>query len=366
MSTLARPQTSGLLEMATGSFISLAERGWVPDPVLRAGIRRLCRDRLRALRGPDADSERARLQSYVDDLRRAPIAVATREANEQHYEVPAEFYLRVLGKNLKYSSAYYATGRESLDAAEDAALAETIARAGLADGMRILELGCGWGSLTLAMARAFPNAKITAVSNSTSQRRFILDRAAKEGLRGVEVVTRNVAEGLDFAAGTFDRVVSVEMFEHMKNYARLLGEVARVLKPGGKLFVHIFTHRTFAYPFESEGEDNWMGRYFFTGGQMPSHDLLLHFQDDLRIESEYAWSGRHYGRTAEDWLANLDRNRDEVLGIFRATYGDATEANRWFNRWRIFFLACAELFAYAGGSEWGVSHYVFRKPEVAR
>ncbi len=350
------------VDSITGSFIDLAERGLIPDVVLRAGIRKLCRDRLTALRGPTLDAERARLQAYVEELRRSPIAVATREANEQHYEVPAEFYLRALGKNLKYSSAYFPTGEESLDQSEDRSLADTIARAELTDGMRILELGCGWGSLTLAMARAFPSAKITAVSNSRTQREFILAKAKKEGLSGVEVITQNVGDGLPLPPNSFDRVVSVEMFEHMKNYSRLLGEVAKVLRPGGKLFVHIFTHREFAYPFETEGEDNWMGRYFFTGGQMPSHDLLLFFQDDLRIESQWAWDGRHYSRTAEAWLRNQDEHREEILGIFRKTYGDDATALRWFNRWRIFFLACAELFGFDDGNEWGVSHYRFRKP----
>jgi cyclopropane-fatty-acyl-phospholipid synthase len=356
------PKSQTFLDTATGSFIDLAERGLVPDVLLRAGIRRLCRDRLAALRGPTLDAERARLQTYVDELRRSPIAVATREANEQHYEVPAEFYLRALGKNLKYSGAYFPTGNETLDQAEDLALAETIRRAELSDGSKILELGCGWGSLTLAMARAFPRAKITAVSNSKSQREFILARAAKEGLTGVEVVTRNVADGLDFPEDSFDRVVSVEMFEHMKNYGRLLAEISRVLVPGGKLFVHIFTHREFAYPFETEGEDNWMGRYFFTGGQMPSHDLLLFFQADLRIESQWAWDGRHYSRTANAWLENQDAHREEILAVFRQTYGDAATAERWFNRWRIFFMACAELFGFDNGNEWGVSHYRFVKP----
>ena len=355
-------KSPNLIETVTGSFIGLAERGLVPDAMLRAGIRRLCRDRLSTLRGPTLDAERARFQAYVEELRRSPIAVATREANEQHYEVPAAFYLRALGKNLKYSGAYFPTGNETLDQAEDLALAETIRRAELSDGMKILELGCGWGSLTLAMARAFPGAKITAISNSRSQREFILAKAAKEGLSGVNIITQNVAEGLDLPVDHFDRVVSVEMFEHMKNYAKLMGEVSRVLRPGGKLFIHIFTHREFAYPFESEGEDNWMGRYFFTGGQMPSHDLLLFFQDDLRIESQWAWDGRHYARTAEGWLRNQDAYRDEIMDVFRKTYGDEEDAKRWFNRWRIFFMACAELFGFDQGNEWGVSHYRFRKP----
>lgn len=362
--TVTVAKSPGSSTPLTRAFIDLAERGILPDALLRAGIRRLCRERLGELRGPTLDTERERLQTYADGLRRAPIAVATREANEQHYEVPADFYRRVLGENLKYSSAYFPTGRESLDEAEGLALAETIRRAEITDGMRVLELGCGWGSLTLAMARAFRTAKITAVSNSTSQREFILQRAAAEGLSNIEVITRDISEGLDLVPGSFDRAVSVEMFEHMKNYARLMRTIADALKPGGKLFVHIFTHREFPYPFETAGDGNWMGRYFFTGGQMPSHDLLLFFQDDLRIERQWAWSGTHYSRTAEAWLTNQDRHRDEILKLFRTTYG-AENADRWFGRWRMFFLACAELFGFDEGNEWGVSHYLFRKPENA-
>ncbi len=355
--TLA-PQLS---DRATALFIDAAERGLVPDFFLRAGIRYLCAERLRELTGPNLTAEQLRLQEYVDGLRRAPVAVATREANEQHYEVPAEFYRLVLGKNLKYSSAYYPPGVDSLDQAEDLALETTIQRADLRDGMRILELGCGWGSLTLAMARKFPKAKITALSNSKSQRAFILEKAMLEGLTNVDVLTRNVAEGLGVPTNAFDRVVSVEMFEHMKNYGRLLARISDVLVPGGKLFVHIFTHRRFAYPFETEGEDNWMGKYFFTGGQMPSHDLLLHFQRDLQIEAQWAWDGTHYSRTAEDWLKNQNENRDAILALFERTYGNPVDARRWFERWRIFFLSCAELFGYAHGQEWGVSHYRFTK-----
>jgi cyclopropane-fatty-acyl-phospholipid synthase len=356
-------KASVLLENATAGFIDLAERGLIPDAVLRAGIRHLCRQRLTELRGPTRDAEIDRLRGYIDDLRRSPIAIATREANEQHYEVPAEFYIHALGKNLKYSSAFFKTENENLDDAEDEALRTTIERAELENGMEVLELGCGWGSLTLAMARAKPGAKITAVSNSSSQREHILAVAKREGLSNIEVITHNVGLGLPFDTARFDRVVSVEMFEHMKNYARLLAEVALVLKPGGKLFVHIFTHREFPYPFETEGEDNWMGRYFFTGGQMPSHALLSYFQDDLRLESQWAWSGVHYSRTAEAWLRNQDLHKAEILAIFEKTYGDSASALRWFNRWRIFFISCAELFGFDGGNEWGVSHYLFRKPE---
>lgn len=352
---------SAIADRLTGGFIDLAERGLVPDTVLRAGIRKLCSNRLKELSGPTLDVESGKLQAYVDELNVSPIAVHTREANTQHYEVPTEFYLLTLGKNLKYSSAFYPPGVSSLDQAEDFALAETLERAEITNGMKILELGCGWGSLTLAMARKYPSSKITAISNSKTQREFILGKAASEGLTNLEVLTRNVADGLGLEASTFDRVVSVEMFEHMKNYGKLLAEISGVLKPGGKLFVHIFTHKRFAYPFETDGEDNWMGKYFFTGGQMPSHDLLLFFQDHLSIEHQWSWNGTHYSKTANGWLENQDKNRTEIMRLFRATYGNEPDAIRWFNRWRIFFMSCAELFGYSDGNEWGVSHYRFIK-----
>lgn len=350
---------SAPLEFMTASFIDLAERGLIPDPLLRTGIRKLCADRLKELRGPTLDAERARLQTYVEELKRAPIAVHTKEANEQHYEVPSGFFKLVLGKNLKYSSAFFPDADADLDRAEDSALATTIERAEIRDGMRILELGCGWGSLTLAMARRFPNSRITALSNSSSQREFILSKAASEGLKNVEVLTRNIVDENSLPADEFDRLVSVEMFEHLKNYEALFERISVWLKKDAKMFVHIFTHREFPYPFETDGEDNWMGRYFFTGGQMPSHDLLLFFQDRLRIEKQWAWDGTHYARTADAWLANQDRNRDEVMKVLSQTYGEQ-EAARWFHRWRMFFMACSELFGFEKGNQWGVSHYLFR------
>lgn len=358
--SLSQKITSNL----TSSFIENAERGLIPDALLRAGIRKLCRDRLESLTGPTLEKEEDRLQEYVKGLKRLPIAVHTQAANEQHYELPPEFFEKVLGRNRKYSSCYFGPGisttPDGLDQAEDEALKETMRRAEIRDGMRILELGCGWGSLTLAMARKFPNSKITALSNSAPQRENILSRAAREGLTNVEILTLNMADEFDLGKDTFDRCVSVEMFEHMKNYELLLARISRWLKPDGKLFVHIFTHKKFAYPFETEGEDNWMGRYFFTGGQMPSHDLLLHFQKDLTLESRWFWDGTHYGKTSECWLLNQDQRKDEILPILEKTYG-RDNALIWFNRWRIFFMACAELFSFKNGSEWGVSHYLFKK-----
>jgi cyclopropane-fatty-acyl-phospholipid synthase len=248
-----------------------------------------------------------------------------------------------------------------LDQAEENALSISVERAQIKNGMRILELGCGWGSLTLYMAKTFPNSQIVAVSNSSSQKSFIDAEAKKRNLTNVLVLTRDVSklESLAVEFDSFDRVISIEMFEHFKNYEILLKKVSHVLTDEGKLFVHIFTHKEFSYPFETEGEDNWMGKYFFTGGQMPSHYLLHQFQKDLSLESEWAWSGEHYQKTSEAWLTNMDENKDKIMDIFNATYGK--ESLLWFNRWRVFFMSCAELFGYKKGREWGVSHYLFGK-----
>ena len=341
------------------SLIDLCERGLLPDALTRFGIRRLSAQRLRDEGAADLEAADLRFRRLLDELRRSPIAIETAAANEQHYEVPTRFFELCLGKRLKYSSCYYANGDEDLDTAEEAMLALYGERAELADGQRILELGCGWGSLTLWMAQRFPNARITGVSNSRTQREHILAQAARRGLGNVEIITCDVNQ-LQLPEHQFDRAVSIEMFEHMRNYQHLLGKVSRWLVPGGKLFVHIFCHRSLMYPFETEGEDNWMGRYFFTGGLMPSADTLLHFQDDLSIEQRWLLSGRHYERTANQWLENQDRHRDEVMAVLTQAYG-AAEAARWNQRWRMFWMACAELFGYAGGNEWLVAHYRFQK-----
>ena len=344
-------------------MIEAIERGMVPDPAIRFGIRRLCRERLKTLQPSTGKSLDDQAREYVEKLKRSRIATHTDDANRQHYELPPEFFTLVLGKNRKYSSAFWPERCRNLDDAEEAALCATIERAELADGTKILELGCGWGSLTLSMARRFPNSQILALSNSAPQRQFIEGRALAEGLRNVNVITRNIEQVEDLAAefGQFDRVVSVEMFEHLRNYEALLKRISRWLAPDGKLFVHIFTHRAFSYPFETEGEDNWMGKYFFTGGQMPAHDLLPRFQEHLALERDWAWDGTHYQRTAEAWLKNMDRHADEIRGIFDQIYGEA-ESARWMQRWRMFFMSCGELFGYRNGKEWGVSHYLFQKP----
>ncbi len=340
--------------------LDLVERGWVPDFMTRRGIRKLLETRLeeeRARGAPDTT-----IATFVDELRASPLALHVEKANEQHYEVPARFFELVLGPRLKYSSCFYGPGAHTLEQAEQAMLALTCERAQLVDGMRILELGCGWGSLTLWMAEHYPSSAITAVSNSAPQRQFIEARARERGLGNVRVVTCDMN---DFDAATlddgppFDRVVSVEMFEHMRNYELLLERISRWLGDDGRLFVHVFCHREHAYPFEVEGDDNWMGRYFFTGGIMPSADLFTHFDDHLVVEDQWLVNGEHYGRTSEDWLVNLDAHRDEVRSVLSETYGPG-DADRWVQRWRVFFLSCAELFNFMGGSEWHVAHYLFR------
>ena len=341
------------------SLIDLCERGLLPDALIRLGIRRMSARRLRDEGSVDLQQADERFRKLLAELRESPIAIETAAANEQHYELPTRFFQLCLGKRLKYSSCFYPGGDETLDQAEDAMLSLYGERAELRDGMDILELGCGWGSLTLWMAEHYPNARITAVSNSNTQREHIEARCRERGWSHVRVITCDVNR-LDLSAGQFDRCVSVEMFEHMRNYRVLLANIAGWLKPDGKLFVHIFCHRNLMYPFETEGEDNWMGRYFFTGGLMPSADTLLHFADDLHVEQRWLLPGTHYEKTANHWLQNQDRHRDDVMDILRATYGER-DAAIWNQRWRIFWMACAELFGYENGTQWPVAHYRFIK-----
>lgn len=334
----------------------LAERGWLPDALVRSGIRRLCRQRLREESSGGLEAQEARFQALRANLSRSAIALHTDAANRQHYELPPEFFRHCLGPRLKYSSCYYPTGRETLAEAEEAMLALYVDRARLVDGQDILELGCGWGSLTLYVAERFPQSRIVAVSNSRPQREFIEARCAERGLANVRVITCDVNR-LELDAASFDRCLSIEMFEHMRNYAVLLDRIAQWLRPDGSLFVHIFCHRTLAYPFETEGDDNWMGRHFFTGGLMPSVDTLGWFQDRLALEQRWLVDGTHYARTANQWLAEQDRHRDVLMPVLQKAYGAA--APLWFQRWRMFWMACAELFDYDGGREWLVAHYRF-------
>jgi cyclopropane-fatty-acyl-phospholipid synthase len=339
--------------------LGLIERGLVPDRFTRSGIRHLVRSGLRQRERISPEQRTTEFQKLRAELCAGPIALHTDAANEQHYEVPAEFFALVLGKHRKYSGCYWPAGVESLDQAEAASLEVTCQHAELTDGQDVLELGCGWGSLTLWMAEHYPNSHITSVSNSHSQRRFIESQCQQRGLGNVRVIT---ADMNDFATDDqFDRVVSVEMFEHMRNHDALMQRIAGWLRPEGKLFVHIFVHGRSTYLFETNGPANWMGRYFFTGGIMPADDLLPSYQRDLRLEQQWRQDGRHYELTANAWLQNTDRHRDEILDILGKVYGQ-NEKQRWLHRWRIFFMACAEMFGYADGQEWWVSHYLFHKP----
>ncbi len=335
----------------------LLEKNLLPDALVRTGIRRLLAERIRD------EQSRYDAAAYVADLKTRPIAEQTAAANTQHYEVPTAFYQFCLGRRLKYSGCLYPTGSETLDEAEEQMLALYVERGGFADGQTILELGCGWGSLTLYLAEKFPRARLTGVSNSRTQKAHIDAEAKRRGLSNVTIVTcdMNVFEA---APGQFDRVVSIEMFEHMKNYQRLLANIARWLKPGGRLFVHIFTHARFSYHFVPRDSTDWMARHFFTGGQMPAHDLLGHFQDDLRLLQDWKVPGTHYQQTAEHWLQNMDAHRDEILPLFAATYG-ARDVTKWWAYWRTFYLSCAELWGYREGTEWLVSHYLFENPRSA-
>ena len=338
--------------------VDAAERGWIPDPLIRWQIRKLCSRRAKRADKGDCEAHQESLRDFIRQLRQSPIALVPAKANQQHYEVPAEFFRQILGPHRKYSCCLWTDATNSLSDAESAALAETCLRADLTDGQDILELGCGWGSLTLWMAAHFPNSRMTAVSNSASQRQLILELARQRGLENVTVITADM-NAFD-PHGRFDRVISVEMFEHMRNYELLLARIAAWLNPGGRLFVHIFSHRDLAYPFECDGDDDWMARHFFTGGIMPSEGLLLHFQRDLYLVDQWRWSGRHYEKTSNAWLINLDSRRADILPILVSVYGQQ-EAVRWLHRWRVFFLACAELFGYRDGEDWGVSHYLFQR-----
>lgn len=321
----------------------------LPDVVRKTAITLLVANARGQMRnsGPDADA------TFAREMAERPIAEHTDAANAQHYEVPAEFFLNCLGPQLKYSSALYLNPGDTLADAEEHGLRETAQHADLRDGQRILELGCGWGSLSLWMAKTYPNARITAVSNSASQRAFILSRAQERGLSNLEVITCDMN---DFEApGEFDRVVSVEMFEHMANWRALLSRVKGWLKPDGRLFIHVFTHKTTPYRFDVDDEADWIAKHFFSGGVMPSHGLIKAFPDLFTCEQDWRWSGTHYQKTALHWLELYDRNIAKIRPVLDSVYG--ADATLWHRRWRLFFLATAGLFGHRGGTEWGVSHY---------
>jgi cyclopropane-fatty-acyl-phospholipid synthase len=346
----------------TNTPLKLAEKGLMPDAFIRAGIRRLTKARLTEIAADNCEAGMAHLTRFIAAMHTAEIAPVPELANAQHYEVPAEFFHYCLGAHRKYSSCFWLPDTQNLDEAEELALSQTSDHADLHDGQHILELGCGWGSLSLYMAARFPNARITGVSNSNSQRQYIMDTARTRGLSNIHIIT---ADMNNFAAPqTYDRIVSVEMFEHMRNYQVLYGKVASWLKPNGKFFKHIFVHKNTPYLFEvqdeSDQDDNWMSQHFFSGGMMPSDDLPLHFQDDLRLIQRWRWDGTHYEKTANAWLQNMDKNAAHITPILAACYGEQ-HIEMWRHRWRIFYMACAELFGYNQGQEWWVTHYLFEK-----
>jgi len=347
------------MNIAADYAMNLAEQNLLPDFIIRHGIRKLCRERLRNLATRNCENRSVSTDAFVKDMCTAAIAPVPEKANAQHYEVPADFFANVLGEHRKYSSGFWTEDIQTLNAAEAAALHETCQHAELTDGQHVLELGCGWGSLTLWMAEHYPRSHITAVSNSHSQRRYIESVANTRGLSNVKIITADM--NVFDPGAKFDRVVSVEMFEHMRNYELLFQRIHDWLAPGGKLFFHIFCHRDMPYEFVDQGANDWMSRYFFSGGIMPSDNLPLHFQSHLKFQQRWRWNGSHYARTAEAWLQNMDANKANIWPILEQTYG-IDQAGIWWGRWRIFFMACAELFAYDNGQQWWVSHYLFERP----
>jgi cyclopropane-fatty-acyl-phospholipid synthase len=337
---------------------------WPGDFLVRTQIRKLNRARLAELEAGGVSAQVERKQQLIEQLRRSPRAICTTDANQQHYEVPADFYRIVLGQHLKYSCGYWPHGSSSIDESEQAMLELYVERAELRDGQEVLDLGCGWGSLSLFLAERFPNSSILGVSSSHSQRDSILSEARRRGLKNLDVWTCDVNQ-LELPLGYFDRVVSVEMLEHVRNYGEVLSLLRSSLKPEGKLFTHVFAHREHPYTFDSRGEGglagDWMEREFFSGGTMPSLDLFLHFQGDLRLEQQWVVPGWHYQRTANAWLSRLRHQKSAVVALFRQTYGRGWR-KAWLG-WQLFFLACAELFGADGGQQWVVHHQLWNLKE---
>lgn len=348
------------MERLTKLALNLTEQGLVPDTLIRQGIRHLLRQRLREIGPGDVHSAAQRETQLIEHMRSAPVALVPEKANGQHYELPVEFFRYVLGPHLKYSSAFWPDGTGTLAEAEAAGLRESCLHADVLDGQTILELGCGWGSLTFWMATHYPKVRILAVSNSHSQRAYMEAQAKKLDVKNrVQIMTCDM-NAFETEHERFDRVVSVEMFEHMRNWPELFGRVRRWLTPEGKFFMHVFAHRAVPYLFEDRGPDDWMSRHFFTGGMMPSDGLPLDCQNSLPCVARWRWHGTHYEKTANAWLANMDAARERLWPVMEHTYGPA-QAGLWWRRWRIFFMACAELFGFEEGQQWWVSHYLFEK-----
>ncbi len=339
-------------------YDSLLEKNNIPDFLIRQNIRKLLAQRLKDEDAGNVEANQEKIMQLIVELKSSPIAINTAYANEQHYEVPTQFYQYCLGKHLKYSSGYWKEGVNDIDISERDMLEITCQRAELAEGQQVLELGCGWGSLSLYMSAKFPKSTFTVVSNSSTQKLHIDEQASQRGIKNLTVVTADM--NTFSIEKKFDRVVSVEMFEHMRNYEKLLAKVSSFLNENGKLFVHIFTHKGLAYKFEVVDDSDWMSKYFFTGGIMPSDHLLLYFDTHFNIEQHWRVSGMHYSKTSEAWLQNMDKHKTEIMPLFEQTYGKEG-ALKWWVYWRIFYMSCAELWGYNGGEEWIVSHYLFRK-----
>jgi cyclopropane-fatty-acyl-phospholipid synthase len=327
--------------------------GRAPDALLRRVIRRRLREQLQQLEA--ADDAASILCKHAAELAASPLAIHQDAANRQHYELPTDFFKEFLGPRLKYSCCYWPSDVDNLAAAEEAMLTLTCERAGLEDGMEVLDLGCGWGSLSLFIAERYPSCRVTAMSNSRHQIDHVGTACDDANINTVSAVAADIAS---FEPGhRFDRIISVEMLEHVRNYQSLFARMRRWLAPEGRVFVHVFSHARFPYTFSAEDPRDWMGSRFFSGGQMPAHDLFLQFEDDLVTEQRWWLSGGHYARTLEEWLRRYDDHAEAIRPILARTYGEEA-ASDWGVDWRLFFLVCAETWAYGGGQEWGVSHYM--------
>ncbi|NCG13340.1 MAG: methyltransferase domain-containing protein [Planctomycetia bacterium] len=339
-------------------MIELAEKGVFPDPLIRWGVKNLVKERLLEAQHEATGNHFNSLGRFVDSMREASIAEVPELANEQHYEVPEVFFGEVLGKHRKYSSCYYENSNTPLDEAETAMLTLSCQRAQIENGMSILELGCGWGSLSLWMAEQYPDSSVLSVSNSSSQKAYIDSQAESRGLKNLTVITCDMN---DFEPeGQFDRIISIEMFEHMKNWELLIGKLENVMTENAKLFLHVFSHRIYAYHFLKENDDEWMAQHFFSGGMMPSHHIFDRLDVPLSLESSWFVNGTHYQRTSDHWLEHMNTRKAEIMPILQSTYGSRL-AKVWFQRWKIFFIACSELFGYQNCQQWGVSHFLLKK-----
>lgn len=344
--------------------------GKVPDFLLRKGIRRLIKKRIKKQNKLSVEERFEYLNYFIKELKKQPIAVKTESANEQHYELPPEFFEKILGRNLKYSCCLWSDDfnykklkkqndiQQRLDQAEDEMLELTAKRAEIENGQNILELGCGWGSLSFYLAKRFPDSRIIAISNSRLQIDYINQLAAQNRIDNLKAIKADINNFNTDAR--FDRIVSVEMFEHMRNYQKLMNKVSSFLTDAGKLFVHIFCHKNYPFTYQDNKNTDWMARYFFSGGTMPSQDLLHYFSGDLSLQKQWAISGSQYQKTLEVWLKIMDQKKDEIYPILESTYG-ASEAKKWWNYWRVFFISSAEFFGYNDGNDWYISHYLFQK-----